>query len=116
MTDLASLRKSYERAELSETDSHADPLQQFSSWLNQAISAIACKAVDSASIFDAILQLVAKSLLLAEMANEVVHYRLLNSTRAYALEKLQQSDEFLVVRERYARYRDMRLVKPSRSA
>ncbi len=39
MTDLASLRKSYERAELSETDSHADPLQQFSEWLNQAISA-----------------------------------------------------------------------------
>jgi pyridoxamine 5'-phosphate oxidase len=39
MTDLASFRKSYERAELSETDSHADPLQQFSEWLNQAISA-----------------------------------------------------------------------------
>ncbi|MDO8772615.1 MAG: pyridoxamine 5'-phosphate oxidase [Burkholderiaceae bacterium] len=43
MTDLASqlasLRKSYERAELSESDSHADPLQQFALWLNQAISA-----------------------------------------------------------------------------
>jgi pyridoxamine 5'-phosphate oxidase len=39
MTDLASFRKSYERAELSETDSHADPLQQFCEWLNQAISA-----------------------------------------------------------------------------
>jgi pyridoxamine 5'-phosphate oxidase len=37
MTDLASLRKNYERAELSETDSHADPLQLFSEWLQLAI-------------------------------------------------------------------------------
>lgn len=34
---LADLRKSYERAELSETDSHADPLQQFDQWLQEAI-------------------------------------------------------------------------------
>ena len=36
--NIADLRKSYERAELSETDSHADPLQQFDLWLNQAIA------------------------------------------------------------------------------
>jgi len=36
MTDLASLRKSYERAELSENASHADPLQQFGHWLDEA--------------------------------------------------------------------------------
>ncbi len=36
---LADLRKSYERAELHETASHADPLQQFGQWLEQAISA-----------------------------------------------------------------------------
>lgn len=36
---LADLRKSYERAELHETASHADPLQQFGLWLDQAISA-----------------------------------------------------------------------------
>ena len=35
--NIADLRKSYERAELSETDSHADPLQQFDRWLNEAI-------------------------------------------------------------------------------
>ena len=35
--NIADLRKSYERAELSETDSHADPLQQFDQWLNEAI-------------------------------------------------------------------------------
>ena len=39
MTDLASLRKSYERAELSENASHADPLQQFGHWLDEAIAA-----------------------------------------------------------------------------
>ncbi len=35
--NIADLRKSYEKAELSETDSHADPLQQFDLWLKQAI-------------------------------------------------------------------------------
>lgn len=35
--NIADLRKSYERAELSETDSHADPLHQFDQWLNEAI-------------------------------------------------------------------------------
>jgi pyridoxamine 5'-phosphate oxidase len=36
---LADLRKSYERAELSEDASRADPLLQFEQWLNEAISA-----------------------------------------------------------------------------
>lgn len=35
--NIADLRKSYERAELSETDSHANPLLQFDQWLNEAI-------------------------------------------------------------------------------
>jgi pyridoxamine 5'-phosphate oxidase len=39
MNDLAALRKSYERAELDETASAAEPWQQFSQWLNEAISA-----------------------------------------------------------------------------
>ena len=34
---IPDLPKSYERAELSETDSHADPLLQFDQWLNEAI-------------------------------------------------------------------------------
>jgi pyridoxamine 5'-phosphate oxidase len=36
---LADLRKSYERAELSEDASNSDPLRQFEQWLNEAISA-----------------------------------------------------------------------------
>jgi pyridoxamine 5'-phosphate oxidase len=39
MTSLADLRKSYERAELDEHASHADPMQQFELWLQQALQA-----------------------------------------------------------------------------
>ena len=39
MTTLADLRKSYERAKLSEDASHADPLRQFEQWLSEAIAA-----------------------------------------------------------------------------
>src|SRR5690606_14025405 len=38
-TDIAALRKSYERAELGEQASHADPLRQFDQWLGEAIAA-----------------------------------------------------------------------------
>ena len=36
MTDIANLRKSYERAELSEAASHADPVRQFTQWFDEA--------------------------------------------------------------------------------
>ena len=39
MTAIADLRKSYERAELDEAASLADPLAQFTAWLEQAIAA-----------------------------------------------------------------------------
>lgn len=35
--NISDLRKSYERAELSESESHALPLHQFDQWLNEAI-------------------------------------------------------------------------------
>jgi pyridoxamine 5'-phosphate oxidase len=38
MKSIADLRKSYERAELDESASHADPLMQFDQWLKEAIS------------------------------------------------------------------------------
>ena len=37
MNDIAQLRKSYERAELDEAASNADPMQQFALWLQQAL-------------------------------------------------------------------------------
>jgi pyridoxamine 5'-phosphate oxidase len=39
MNDLANLRKSYERAELDEAASKADPTAQFELWLHQALDA-----------------------------------------------------------------------------
>jgi pyridoxamine 5'-phosphate oxidase len=39
MDDIASLRKSYERAELDESASAADPLAQFQRWLDEALAA-----------------------------------------------------------------------------
>ena len=39
MTDLAALRKSYGIAELDESASSADPLQQFTRWLDEAVAA-----------------------------------------------------------------------------
>lgn len=38
-THIADLRKSYERAQLSEDAAHPDPLQQFQQWLEQALAA-----------------------------------------------------------------------------
>jgi pyridoxamine 5'-phosphate oxidase len=35
--NIADLRKSYEKAELSESASHADPLKQFDQWLHEAV-------------------------------------------------------------------------------
>jgi pyridoxamine 5'-phosphate oxidase len=39
MDDLAQLRKSYERAELDESASKRDPIEQFELWLSQALAA-----------------------------------------------------------------------------
>jgi pyridoxamine 5'-phosphate oxidase len=39
MNSIADLRKSYERAELNEEASHADPLAHFGQWLQEAIAA-----------------------------------------------------------------------------
>ena len=36
--NIADLRKSYEKAELSEDASHADPLKQFAQWFNEALN------------------------------------------------------------------------------
>ena len=39
VTDIAALRKSYELAELDEAASSSEPMQQFASWLQQALAA-----------------------------------------------------------------------------
>jgi predicted ATPase/DNA-binding winged helix-turn-helix (wHTH) protein len=66
---------------------------------------VACEqsSVD-AEIFDAIAGLVEKSLIVAGLDDGQQRYRLLNTTRAYALEKLEEHDELDVISGRHAKY------------
>ena len=55
-------------------------------------------------VFDSIANLVAKSLITADVSGEIVHYRLLDITRAYAMEKLEQRGEYAAMSGRRAAY------------
>ncbi len=73
-------------------------LQRFSVFksalsLDMALNLISGMQLDEAQVFEAITQLVAKSWLEVELVDSVVHYRLLNLSRAYALERLRDSHE-----------------------
>jgi predicted ATPase/DNA-binding winged helix-turn-helix (wHTH) protein len=60
----------------------------------EAASAVAAGAgIAPSEVIDGIENLVAKSLLSAEVSGPVAEYRLLDTTRAYALEKLAESGE-----------------------
>ena len=51
-----------------------------------------------------VADLVAKSLISADFNGPAVYYRLLETTRAYALEKLKESGEFEQFKRRHAEY------------
>ncbi|HXO91065.1 MAG TPA: winged helix-turn-helix domain-containing protein, partial [Stellaceae bacterium] len=71
----------------------------------QAASAIAATdEIAGADIVDCAVNLVAKSLVAADLGGATGWYRLLETTRAYALEKLTQSGEFEQVARRHAKY------------
>jgi predicted ATPase len=55
-------------------------------------------------VVDLLSSLVEKSLVMAEAADDQQRYRLLESTRAYALERLAQENEAEAIRERHARW------------
>jgi predicted ATPase len=59
---------------------------------------------DTGEIFDAITGLVEKSLIAARIDEAQSQYRLLDATRAYALEKLEEHAEVGVVLRRHAEY------------
>lgn len=59
-------------------------------------------AVIGGEVLGAITQLVAKSLLNVEIGDEDVFYRLLDTTRSYALEKLDECEELTATRMRHA--------------
>src|SRR5215831_18019598 len=70
-----------------------------------AATAVAASAdIPAADVMDSIASLVAKSLVATDVAGAVLRYRLLETTRAYAREKLVESAEFEHLARRHAEY------------
>ncbi|HWN12851.1 MAG TPA: BTAD domain-containing putative transcriptional regulator, partial [Candidatus Dormibacteraeota bacterium] len=71
----------------------------------EAASAVATAAdLGAPEVMDSVTNLAAKSLVVVEAAGAVTRYRLLETTRAYALEKLTASGELEQVARRHAEY------------
>ncbi|VVP82741.1 hypothetical protein PS934_00873 [Pseudomonas fluorescens] len=70
--------------------------------LESAATVIVGEHIEPREVFGSITQLVAKSLLNVEVGDEDVYYRLLDTTRSYALEKLAQTCDLPGTRERHA--------------
>jgi predicted ATPase/DNA-binding winged helix-turn-helix (wHTH) protein len=67
-------------------------------------------------IAELVASLVSKSLLNANVTTAIGYYRLLDTTRAYALKKLTESDEFDQTARRHAKYIEYMLAKISADA
>jgi len=72
--------------------------------LNAAQAIAASGDIDASEVGDHVADLVAKSLVTADVGGAVVHYRLLDTTRAYGLGKLNASGEFALYAQRHAEY------------
>jgi predicted ATPase/DNA-binding winged helix-turn-helix (wHTH) protein len=72
--------------------------------LDSASAVVASPPLAASDAVDGIANLVAKSLVTAEIVDPGVHYRLLDTTHAYALEKLSESGEFNRVARRHAEH------------
>ncbi|WP_166454835.1 ATP-binding protein [Duganella aquatilis] len=66
---------------------------------------------DTALVVDGVANLVDKSMLVADLRASSVHYRLLDTTKAYALEKLDESGETGRFRRRHLEFHRDRLVQ-----
>jgi predicted ATPase/DNA-binding winged helix-turn-helix (wHTH) protein len=65
-------------------------------------SAIAVGGDDDTDVVELLANLVAKSLVSAEIGGPIVYYRLFNNTRAYAIQKLTESGELETYMRRHA--------------
>jgi predicted ATPase/class 3 adenylate cyclase len=74
-------------------------------WTIEAAEAVASgDGIDEAEVCDLLSSLVDKSLVSTELGDREVRYRLLESTRSYALEKLVASGEHTELARRHARW------------
>ena len=69
-----------------------------------AIGVISCDRLPAAELVKVMERLALKSLLSLEQGGAVTRYRFLNTTRTYALEKLELSGDLRALELRYARY------------
>ncbi len=72
--------------------------------LEGAVAVGSGEDLDELDVFDALASLVDKSLVLAEPQGDSLRYRLLESTRAYAVEKLDAAGERDLLADRHLRY------------
>jgi len=72
--------------------------------LEAAQAVAAGDGIDAAQLVEAIADLVAKSLVSSEIGATPVRYRLLDTTRAYVLAKLIESDKADAIQQRHAAY------------
>jgi predicted ATPase/class 3 adenylate cyclase len=72
--------------------------------LEGAAAVASSEDIDELDIFELVASLADKSLVLAEPNGDALRYRLLESTRAYALEKLRDAGERDVIAGRHLRY------------
>ncbi len=72
--------------------------------LEAAGAVTASPEIAPSEVVDGVSSLVAKSLVAAELDGAVARYRLLDTTRAYALEKLSDSGELETIARRHAEY------------
>ena len=72
--------------------------------LEAAVGAISCVVLRPTSLVDVVERLARKSLLSVEQRNGMTRYRLFNTTRAFALEKLEHGGLLRAFEMRYARY------------
>jgi predicted ATPase/DNA-binding winged helix-turn-helix (wHTH) protein len=77
--------------------------------LDAACAVVASKSVNSTAVVEAVSGLVEKSLVAIDINGSAIGYRLLQTTRAYALEKLANSGEFHDVALRHLTWLKRRL-------
>lgn len=70
----------------------------------QVEDALAVSNASLADVLESLSQLAAKSLLAVDVSADVVSYRLLDTTRAYAIDRLQLAGEDQAVRRRHAEH------------
>ncbi len=72
--------------------------------MDAATAVAAGEPITALDVSEGVANLVAKSLVATDISGDVTHHRLLDTTRAYALEKLTASGELECERKRHAEY------------